>query len=83
MVAVRLVRVVLRTSGGSPSKAGQNCGDNMTKKHYQKAAKLIKKRAPKPKQRSTMVETFVEFFKNDNPLFDEERFRFACQREVK
>lgn len=55
----------------------------MMKKHYQKAAKLIKKRAPKPKQHSTMVETFVEFFKNDNPLFDEERFRFACQREVK
>lgn len=55
----------------------------MTKKNYERAAEVIKRRAPKPKQRSEMVETFVEFFKNDNPRFDEERFRFACQREVK
>ncbi len=55
----------------------------MTKKHYRKATELIKKLAPKPKQHAAMVETFVEFFKNDNPRFDEERFIFACQREVK
>lgn len=56
----------------------------MTKKNYVKAAELIKKRTRNSKkQRSTMVETFVEFFKNDNPRFDEERFIFACQREVK
>lgn len=56
----------------------------MTKKNYRKAAELIKKRAPKSKkQKDTMVDTFVEFFKNDNPRFDEERFIFACQREVK
>lgn len=57
----------------------------MTKKNYEKAAKLIRKRFYKPgnKQHSTMVTTFVEFFKDDNPRFDEERFRFACQREVK
>ncbi len=57
----------------------------MTKKHYQKAADLIRKRfyKPKNKQHTPVVETFVEFFKNDNPRFDEERFRFACQREVK
>lgn len=55
----------------------------MTKKDYQKAAKIIKGRAIKPKQHSEMVDTFVEFFKNDNPRFDEERFIFACQREVK
>ena len=56
----------------------------MTKKNYQKAADLIRKRSPKSKkQKAAMVETFVEFFKNDNPRFDEERFIFACQREVK
>lgn len=56
----------------------------MTKKNYVKAAELIKKRAPKSKkQRDAMVETFAEFFRNDNPRFDEERFIFACQREVK
>jgi hypothetical protein len=56
----------------------------MTKKEYEKAAALIQKRAPKSKKvRTEMVQTFVEFFRNDNPRFDEERFIFACQREVK
>lgn len=57
----------------------------MTKKNYVKAANIIRKRFYKPgnKQHSTMVKTFVEFFKDDNPRFDEERFIFACQREVK
>lgn len=69
----------------------------MTKKDYEKAAKIVAKKRQTARtfsagsqkfrqayQASNDVEdAFVEFFRNDNPRFDEERFIFACQREVK
>lgn len=67
----------------------------MTKKDYIKAAKIVKeirseaadtRRVIGASQRlyqenvSFEVEdAFVLFFQNDNPLFDERRFRQACQ----
>ena len=54
----------------------------MTKKNYVKAAKLIQATEPKVVA-NQLEEAFVEFFQDDNPRFDEERFRFACNREVK
>lgn len=53
----------------------------MTKKDYEKAAQIVQK---KRKATAKEVENaFVELFRDDNPRFDEERFRFACNREVK
>jgi hypothetical protein len=67
----------------------------MTKKDYIKAAKMVSElranaqltsRVIGAKQRlyeenvSTEVEdVFVNFFRNDNPRFDENRFRQACK----
>jgi hypothetical protein len=67
----------------------------MTKKDYIKAAKMVSElrenaqltsRVIGAKQRlyeenvSTEVEDiFVNFFRNDNPRFDENRFRQACK----
>lgn len=69
----------------------------MTKKDYIKAAKMVKEmrvearatsRVIGAKQRlyeenvSTEVEdAFAKFFRNDNPRFDEKRFRQACKDE--
>lgn len=59
----------------------------MTKKDYEKAAKMIRTQmswgATKDGANATVVQAFTEFFREDNPRFDEERFRYACQREVK
>ena len=67
----------------------------MTKKDYIKAAKMVSElrmnaqatsRIIGAKQRlyeenvSTVVEdVFANFFRNDNPRFDEDRFRKACK----
>ena len=46
----------------------------MTKKDYIKAAAIIQKHGSSDK----MIEVFVEFFSNDNPQFDVDRFVDAC-----
>jgi hypothetical protein len=67
----------------------------MTKKDYIKAAKMVSERrrdaqstsrAIGPKQRlyeenvsTEMEDDFVRLFSNDNPRFDENRFRQACK----
>jgi len=67
----------------------------MTKKDYIKAAKMVKEmraeaqatsRTIGAKQRlyeenvsSEMEDVFAKFFRNDNPRFDEKRFREACK----
>ena len=54
----------------------------MTKKEYIKAAELIKEfdRQSEIKEiGSVMTNIFAKFFRNDNPRFDEKRFRQACK----
>jgi hypothetical protein len=57
----------------------------MTKKDYQKAAEIVQ--ADKEENgdifSKLMEQSFVKLFQADNPRFDEERFRFACNRKVK
>lgn len=55
----------------------------MTKKDYIRAAEIVRKL---PRHAATLRTTamqcenaFVEFFRGDNPSFDEVRFRAACQ----
>ena len=59
----------------------------MTKKDYQKAAAIIKRhvgamaRMDQKKaedMHTTLVSAFTTFFHDDNPRFDELRFREAC-----
>jgi len=55
----------------------------MTKKDYIKAAKMIRTQmswgATKKGANDTVVQAFTEFFRDDNPRFDEKRFRQACK----
>lgn len=69
----------------------------MTKKDYIKAAKMVKgmrvdarssSRTIGPKQRLyeenvsvEMEDSFVKLFRDDNPRFDETRFRQACKED--
>lgn len=48
----------------------------MTKKDYERAAAIVQTIGV---DQWRFVDCFVEFFKGDNPRFDESRFRFACQ----
>lgn len=65
----------------------------MTKKDYQRAAKIVRSQldAVKRNKKSNMkpydweiieqflIGAFVAFFRTDNPKFDSERFRAACE----
>jgi hypothetical protein len=51
----------------------------MTKKDYERAARIIQYRRSGDKDTDgRLVGTFVTFFMDDNPRFDEVRFRAAC-----
>jgi hypothetical protein len=57
----------------------------MTKKDYIKAAELIKEfdqHCEIKEIASVMTNIFVKFFRNDNPRFDEKRFRQACKEST-
>lgn len=49
----------------------------MTKKDYEKAARIVQA-SMSPGNRGTMEQAFAELFRDDNPRFDEARFRRAC-----
>lgn len=53
----------------------------MTKKEYSKAAEMVRKDRLNYGEAvgQLIMETFVSFFQNDNPRFDENRFRQACK----
>lgn len=55
----------------------------MTRKDYIKAAKMIRTQmswgATKHGANDTVVQDFTEFFRDDNPRFDANRFRQACK----
>ena len=51
----------------------------MTKKDYERAATIIQELHQENTYDVTPVEeAFCEFFRDDNPRFDEARFRHAC-----
>lgn len=53
----------------------------MTKKDYNKAAEIVRQDSNKNGDifSKLMEDSFVKFFRNDNPRFDETRFRQACK----
>ena len=53
----------------------------MTKKDYIKAVEMVRKDRLTHGEAigQLTMETFVSFFQNDNPRFDENRFRKACK----
>jgi len=55
----------------------------MTKKDYLRAAEVIRTElwVRNDDERELLVGTFIDFFQGDNPRFNEERFRKACQNE--
>lgn len=57
----------------------------MTKKNYVKAAKIVQEDKEEHGDvfSELMERSFIKLFQDDNPRFDEEKFRFACNREVK
>jgi len=52
----------------------------MSKRDYEKAAKIAQSwgRENELPARLALVESFIEFFHDDNPRFDAARFRRAC-----
>jgi hypothetical protein len=50
----------------------------MTKKDYELFANEIHKKADKGLPFTDMMETCVDIFASDNPLFQAEKFRTAC-----
>ncbi len=53
----------------------------MTKKDYIKAAEIVRQDAKQNGDvfSKLMEESFVKLFRQDNPRFDEKRFREACK----
>jgi hypothetical protein len=65
----------------------------VTRKDYEKAADIardlglirghgLKWRPVNESERAKVVDAFVRLFKGDNPRFQEEKFRFACQPDT-
>jgi len=55
----------------------------MTKKDYLRAIDTIRSQnwVRNENERELLIGTFVAFFQGDNPRFNEDRFRQACQNE--
>lgn len=51
----------------------------MSKKEYEKAARIVQRERITALERAILSSVFVEFFRDDNPRFDEARFRAACE----
>jgi hypothetical protein len=52
----------------------------MSRKDYVRAAEIIRtERALSSVERACLISTFVEFFQDDNPRFNPDRFRRACE----
>lgn len=51
----------------------------MTKRDYEKAAEIVRKRILPARDYELIVSSFVQLFANDNPRFDATRFRKACE----
>lgn len=50
----------------------------MSKTHYIAIAKIVKRSADK----RNMIDSLVHYFKGDNELFDESKFKKACGVEI-
>lgn len=55
----------------------------MTKKDYIRAAEQVRNIPLDEDSRTFACELFVTFFQGDNPRFDAERFRAACEPKAK
>jgi hypothetical protein len=55
----------------------------MHRKDYLRAVDVIKSQRwiRDTTERTLLIDTFVEFFRDDNPQFNEDRFRGACEDE--
>lgn len=59
----------------------------MSKKEYIRAAEIVRLNRPNGttkaliETRNLLEDSFVEFFRGDNPRFDEDRFREACKEK--
>lgn len=52
--------------------------------HYKKIAEILSKNSNMDLfDIVDMKNEFIKMFKEDNPLFDEEEFKIACEKEVK
>ena len=51
----------------------------MSRKDYQRAAEIIAYASLNARERTMLEDAFAEFFRGDNPRFDEGRFREAAQ----
>ena len=51
----------------------------MSRKHYIAVARIISKIDLPTRHRKQIVDGFVALFENDNPNFDQSRFRAACE----
>jgi hypothetical protein len=54
-------------------------GITMSKKHYIKFAKIIKKNNRYNQNKEYLIKDIVKYFKQENPRFDEKRFSEACK----
>ena len=50
----------------------------LTKKHYIRAAEIVRESGASGAAHSALVEGLSRFFRDDNPRFDFERFARAC-----
>lgn len=55
----------------------------MSRKDYEKAARIVSETAFDPGERLLAIDCFALFFSDDNPRFDVDRFRKACQPKEK
>lgn len=53
-------------------------GAIVTKKNYEAAARIVQTFPIDNDTREIVIDTYVEFFSNDSPRFNEQRFRTAC-----
>jgi hypothetical protein len=53
----------------------------MTKKHFERAARIIKFITPTFENRMLLAKAFADYFTEENPRFDRERFMAACGLE--
>lgn len=51
-----------------------------TKKDYLRAVEVVREHKV-GRSRDEVMKAFIQFFQGDNPRFDVERFRAACQKE--
>jgi hypothetical protein len=55
----------------------------MTRKDYERAAESIRLSGSSESEKKLLTLAFSDFFREDNPRFDRDRFKEACQDKPK